>query len=167
MSFRELVTTGCVALLVLALCGCRRVEEIPLGDGSVDSDSDGDTDADGDGDADSDSDGDSDSDTDTDVDSDADCPFDSGWPCSCEVQTCEDGSDCITLSGFEAYGSYCAAQCEGEGSTCPYHAYGAMAECALTDLSNNFWCILVCTGPSGCPPDQECVNTGAGASVCL
>ena len=80
---------------------------------------------------------------------------------------CDDGADCIGLSGYEAYGSYCAAQCEGEDpDDCPGQPYDAQAQCALTDNEYNFWCILVCTDAVQCPPDQECINVGS-ASVCL
>ena len=139
-------------------------------DADSDGDSDGDSDADSDGDSDADSDGDSDGDSDADTDSDSDCPTNSGWPCACDIEPmdqCDDGADCVIFQGMEAYGGYCAAQCEGEWDDCPAHPYAAEGMCALTDMGDNFWCILICTSSAQCPPDQECVDVASSVEVCL
>ena len=180
------MTTGRVlfaAAVCAAICSeaCRHVDETDEwladdagadADSDSDADGDADTDADADTDGDSDSDGDADSDTDTDTDTDTDadgdCPLNSGWPCSCDESSdgvCDDGSDCLGLQDFDGY--YCAAQCDGQGSTCPWTQYSAQAECALSDGGSNYWCVLICTDSGQCPPSQECTDTGQGASVCI
>jgi hypothetical protein len=123
----------------------------------------GDTDTDTDADSDTDADADSDSDADTDV---GDCTMNSGWPCSCQTTTCDDGSDCIGVHGLgDGSTGYCAPNCtSGDHSSCPDTSYGASPTCALSD-GTNYWCVLVCSGNGDCPADQTCQDAG-GASVC-
>ena len=130
-------------------------------------DDDNDNDDNDDGATDADTDADSDADADADSDSDGDCAINSGWPCTCDgsAATCNDGADCIGVTDVGT-GTYCAAQCTGQGGTCPATAYAATGQCALSDGGTNFWCVLVCTDVSQCPPDQSCLSAGS-ASVCL
>jgi len=165
-----------VALLLL-LTGCHVQQEVPP-DGSVDTDvdSDADTDADTDADSDTDSDSDADGDSDSDSDSDSDadtgpptCPLNSGWPCTCDLMgmgNCDDGSDCIGIQGLsEGDIGYCAEQCDGEGADCPPEIWDADGECVLSDGGSNFWCVLLCSTPADCPPDQGC-HFDFGPGIC-
>jgi hypothetical protein len=142
--------------LTIGLVGC-------FGDDKDDTNApEGDTDADAD--ADSDTDADSDSDADTDV---GDCTMNSGWPCSCQTDVCDDGSQCIGVHGMgDGSTGYCAPNCtKGDHSSCPSTGYAAEPYCALSDGAGSMWCVLVCTGASDCPADQDCQSAGH-FSVC-
>jgi len=165
-----------VACLLAVATGCREMAE-PSADGGADtgadsdSDADSDVDSDADSDADSDVDTDADSDADTDADGDSDtqpdCGFNSGWPCSCEIMTCDDGSPCAGLQGLEAYGGICIPECEELGQPCPETPYAAEELCML-DAVTEYYCGLACELSADCPPDQECVYWSVqDLSVCL
>jgi len=174
------VVFGCAMLSSAAyfvIASCHNVgplEDGDLGAPDADTDGDGDSDGDGDTDADSDSDGDSDTDADTDDGEGGACPLNSGWPCACDYETntlCDDGSECVGLEGYPDYGTYCAAQCVGEGESCPATQFAAEPECEVTDYDQtSWWCILMCSSVSDCPPTQECIAIGYGPDepwVCL
>jgi len=98
------------------------------------------------------------------------CPINSGWPCACDEDSavgCDDGADCIGFGGFESCGYYCAARCSVHDGDCPATEYDADHLCALSDGLGTYWCVLVCVEDEQCPPEQECIDTGRGASVCI
>jgi hypothetical protein len=173
-----------LAAATLLAASCYRQQEIPGGDASADTDADADTDVDADTDADSDSDGDSDSDsdvdsdgdsdTDGDTDSDADCgecPHDSGYPCPCAVETCDDGSFCGALAAPEQSTSgngFCAALCEGEGDTtsCVVDlGCDAEGQCILM-IDDQPVCAYVCEADDDCPSNMYCDGSLDVISIC-
>ncbi|MBW2276391.1 MAG: hypothetical protein JRF63_02800 [Deltaproteobacteria bacterium] len=171
---RHLVPVLLVATLATLSCAKTDIAGIivPYDGGTTDGDSDADSDSDTDADSDTDTDTDADTDADTDVDTDTSngCMPNTGWPFACDLEPmdqCDDGADCLVLQGMDEYGGYCAAQCDDESDTCPDQPYEAEGTCALTDMGDNFWCILICTSSSECPPTQECVDVASSVLVCL
>jgi hypothetical protein len=144
------------SMLSIGITGC-------FGDDKDDTAPEGDTDTDTDADGDTDADADADTDADTDV---GDCTMNSGWPCSCQTTTCDDGSDCIGVQGLgDGTTGYCAPNCtSGDHGSCPDTDYAAAPYCALSD-GTSYWCVLVCTGNGDCPADQTCQDAG-GTTVC-
>jgi hypothetical protein len=158
--------------MLLASCAKTDIPQVivPYDGGASDTDTDTDADTDTDTDADTDTDTDTDTGTDTETDTSDGCMPNSGWPCPCTLdplEECDDGSDCVILQSLEEYGGYCAAQCEGGGDDCPDQPYAAEGMCALSDMGENYWCILVCASTSECPPTQECVYVSSSMDVCL
>ena len=142
-----------VVVAAAAAGGCHHV-------GPLEEDYDWDDDGTGDGggtDLDTDADGDSDADSETATD-DA-CPLNSGWPCSCmDSEGCDDGSMCGEISGLgDGDAGYCAAPCDGPGDSCPPESFPADAVCgAVYPPDDQYYCVLVCSSTSDCPPGQTC-----------
>jgi len=146
------------SILSIGITGC-------FGDGKDETAApEGDTDTDTDADSDTDADADADSDTDTDV---ADCVENTGWPCTCTAEVCDDGSSCIALQGMgDGSAGYCAATCtEGDHSSCPDTDFLADSMCGVQG-EGVFYCVLMCTVASDCPADQDCADTGHGYGLC-
>jgi len=148
---------------------CRHVEDPGFpADADVDDDSDADSDGDSDADADSDadSDGDSDVDADSDGDSDVGCPWNSGWPCTCDIpgQLCDNSDLCAAIQGLgDGQEGVCVRECTSDPGCDNAYLAGS---CALTDFQQStFYCIIVCTGSDQCPPGQTCQYV-TGASIC-
>ena len=130
-------------------------------DDNDDGSSDGDTDTDTDGDTDTDT--DSDTDSDTDADGDADCPANSGWPCTCTQQSCDNGDQCIGVQGLgDGTAGFCTKACSGDGDCANDFGSGM---CVLDDGAGNLYCGIICTGDGECPPDQTCQPV-TGGSIC-
>jgi hypothetical protein len=157
-----LLTVFAASLLSAGLVGCFGDKD-DTGPETNEGDTDTDTDADGDTDADADA----DTDADTDVTA---CPENSGWPCSCTAETCDDGAQCVSVQGMgSGTAGYCAATCSAQGAhgDCPAVAYDAEPYCVLSD-GTNWWCALICmASDSECPPGQMCNDTGHGYGICL
>ncbi len=148
------IFAGSLLTIGLTACGDKGDTNAPEGDTDTDTDADSDTDADADTDA------------DTDV---GDCVENSGWPCTCTAETCDDGASCIGLQGMgDGTAGYCAATCSAQGahSECPDTDYAAEAMCAVQG-ENIFYCALICyNGDADCPSDQTCYDTGHGYGIC-
>ena len=183
-SLQRWTTWAGVALaagLAVALAGgCRHVEQIdpaatPDGDDDDDTESFADADADGDGDADTDADGDADTDADGDADTGtggaATCPMNSGWPCVCDCQTCDDGSTCLGIPDVgDGTKGFCTKPCLVDANCTSAGPWEAVGMCTLSTAGNEYgvetWCALICdSSTGGCPPMQSC-QTFQGGAVC-
>lgn len=90
------------------------------------------------------------------------CPWNSGWPCTCDVPfgLCSDGNVCMPVSMTDGHG-VCAAPVEGGGG-CPAVDYeGVPAPVwdpnGTVDPNAAVYCGLVCEGAMDCPSGQECL----------
>ena len=152
-------------LLVLGLA-----INIGIACGDDDDDDNDDDNDDSSGDTDTDSDGDSDGDSDSDSDSDGDCPecvMNSGYPCGCNAEACDDGSICGTFTSGDTAGG-CFKPCTS-GADCAADDYAGCAgigDCVLQDTgSGDQYCGFTCTGDTDCPGGTYC-NTAIGIGVC-
>jgi hypothetical protein len=176
-----------IALLVTALvAACQGAGNEPRGDGDTgngtgaDIDSDADSDSDSDTDSDADSDADSDSSTasdtgsqagtDSSTEADATCPFDSGYPCSCNGYgpLCADGSTCMNYGSGQGI---CAFGCTEEtAEICTAtDGWGFQGWCIFGIAPEPQFCGVECyfaeTLP--CPPGQWCAPIDSWVGICL
>jgi hypothetical protein len=124
-------------------------------DGGPDGDADGDADGDGDGDGDADGDA-------------PDCPWNSGWPCTCNrLEPCDDGSTCALVAEATEGRRLCTALCDltqPDRLICPDTSRfpGSLGMCFLqaSPYGDPDHCLLGCMVESACPSDQRCVDLG-------
>jgi len=164
-----------VGLLATATLGCHR-SSVPLDDGGAGyTDTDSDTDADSDTDSDSDSDTDADADDDSGSESDSDtddatdegctdeCPPNSGFPCPCPSNECEDdpGSICGVLNITPEDVGVCASPCETNSDCTTSLSCEAEPMCVLslnadTDPDTEYFCGYICEENIDCPAGMTC-----------
>jgi hypothetical protein len=93
------------------------------------------------------------------------CPLNSGYPCACDVTTCEDGTQCASLSAESFYG-VCLKDCTG-GKSCDIAGFGcdAVPTCALSTGTGDQFCALLCCQDEDCPQGMDC-DDSLGIGVC-
>ncbi len=140
-----------VALAFLANVSCDDGMILPIAEAGADSDADTDTDTDADVDV------DADSDTDTGTGENEVqkpfCPINSGYPCACDYdeEMCDDGSDCLVLSGND-YGA-CLLRCDPNSPSIvctDTKKWGIQSPPTPPG-----YCFLNATQPSRSPPDER------------
>jgi hypothetical protein len=109
-------------------------------------------------------------DTDGDTDSQAgpeECPWNSGYPCSCDRidEDCDDQSKCLWVVGDGEWG-ICSAVCYEPHTDCVKTGFDGESSCLLEGDGISFRCALLCEEDDHCPPDQSCVETTWGDSLC-
>ncbi|MCP4678480.1 MAG: hypothetical protein GY854_23820 [Deltaproteobacteria bacterium] len=165
-------------------------------DTDVDTDADTDIDTDSDTDVDTDADTDADTDSDTDIDTDADddvdggtdtfnpdaceeCILNSGFPCPCDAEECEDGSACEEFKDVETEYGICMRPCEENNECFVNSGCAAQGMCALsltqdTDSDSETETALTCgyicrwkAAVPACPPNMYCEPINSTKGVCL
>ncbi|MCP4677994.1 MAG: hypothetical protein GY854_21255 [Deltaproteobacteria bacterium] len=142
--------------------------------------------ADGGGDTDTDTDADADTDSDADADTDTfnpdacdECPLNSGFPCPCDAEECDDGSACVGFADVATEFGVCMRPCE-ENAECLIGAgCAAMGMCALSmtsdtdsdsETDSQLTCGYICrwkAAVSACPPNMYCEPINSTKGVCL
>jgi hypothetical protein len=89
------------------------------------------------------------------------CPWNSGYPCTCDKvgEECDDQSKCLYVTGDGELG-ICSAVCFEPHTDCVKTGFGGESSCVLDGGGASFRCALVCEDDDQCPPDQSCVDMG-------
>lgn len=102
----------------------------------------------------------------TDDDSDTptgpeECPWNSGYPCTCDRvgEDCDDANECLYVVGDGDLG-ICSAVCFEPYTDCVKTAFSGESSCVLEGGGASFRCALECEEDDQCPPDQGCVDVG-------
>jgi len=97
----------------------------------------------------------------------AECPWNSGYPCTCDRVggECDDQSECLYVTGDGAVG-ICSATCYEPYTDCVKTGFGGESSCVLAGGGASFRCALICEEDGQCPPDQGCVETDWDETLC-
>ncbi len=110
----------------------------------------------------SDTNSENDSDTDTEPDTSLECPLNSGYPCACDQNPCEDGASCLGIPNQGTY--YCSAECTEEKDCLETLGWGVGAGCLINNDGDDTpeHCVVKCKVDSDCPPGLTCIKAQAG-----
>lgn len=96
----------------------------------------------------------------------APCPTNSGWPCHCAEDQCDDGSVCGTLYESDTLGA-CFPLCESDDDCAvdaEFAGCEAVGACVLTD-GTDMYCAFTCADTADCPEGTSC-DLSLGVGIC-